>query len=107
MPEAWAPGSAHAKETVTSVLFQPFAFPVAGARLALIVGTVLSSLTDTESVATLVALSVAVPETSVPVVSVVMVFDAEAVPSATQLLTPEPVSAQEKVTVASALFQPA
>jgi hypothetical protein len=110
-PDACAPGSAQSKLTVTFVLFQPFALPLAGVRVAPIVGGVLSSLTVTESVATLFALSVAVPLTVVPLVSVLTVFEADAglVPSATQVLTPEPpaLSAHVNVTVASALFHPA
>jgi hypothetical protein len=107
MPDGTVPASAQVKFTVTSALFQPFGF--AALRLALIVGAVLSSFTVTELVAMLFALSVAVPPTSVPFVSVLMVLDAVVPPSATQLLRPEPpsLSAQVKVTVASALFQPA
>src|ERR671920_1718049 len=73
------------------------------------VGLVLSSLTVTESVAVLPALSFAVPLTWVPLVSVLMVLEAVVPPSATQEARPEPPvsSAQLKVTVASALFQPA
>lgn len=55
------------------------------------------------------ALSVAVPLTSVPFVSVLTVLEAVVPPSATQDARPEPPvsSAQANVTVASALFQPA
>ncbi len=95
---------------MTSALYQPAGFGSRSA-VAVTVGAVLSSLTVAEAVAELPALSVAVPETSVPLVSVLTVLEAEAglVPSATQLLTPEPpaLSAQAKVTVASVLFQPA
>src|SRR4051812_17622805 len=100
--------SLHVKVTVTSVLFQPFAFG-AGARAAVIFGSVLSSFTTTESVATLFALSVAVAATNVPPVSPLTAFDADDVPSTTHDFTPVPpgLSWQEKVTVTLALSQPA
>ncbi|WP_344255851.1 hypothetical protein [Terrabacter carboxydivorans] len=66
-------------------------------------------MTVTESVALLPALSVAVPLTSVPFVSVLIVLEVVVLPSATQDARPEPPvsSAQLNVTVASALFHPA
>jgi hypothetical protein len=97
-PDVASPG---VKETVTSVLFQPFAF-AAGVREPMIVGAVLSSLTTTEPVPVFPTLSVTVVDL-VTVPSVVTVSaDGETV------LTPEPpASAPVQVTVTSDLFQPA
>src|SRR3954468_9399001 len=60
-----------ANETVTSLLYQPLMFAARSAA-AVAGGGVLSSLTVTESVALLPALSAAVPPTRIPFVSVVM-----------------------------------
>src|SRR5690348_7751464 len=98
MPEV---ASLQVKCTVTGLaLFHPFAF-CAGIVAAVIVGLVLSSFTCTVTDLELSALSVAVPVTSWPTVSV------ETVWSGGQLFTPEPpASPQVKCTVTLLLNQP-
>src|SRR5438067_7009454 len=105
MPDWTPPWSAHVKWTVTGPVYQPPALGLVVAAPAM-VGAVLSSLTVTESVPTLPARSAALPLTSLPAVSVLMVWSAVTVLRS----TPEPPissSLASKCTVASAWFQPA
>src|SRR5215212_3192079 len=100
--QATTPDSAseQVKLTVTGPLYQPLAVIVPLVTAPVMVGAVLSSLTVTESVLTLPAVSVAVPLTSWPAVS------AETVTGAVTLATPEPRSSSfaVKVTVTLPLF---
>src|SRR3954447_1820124 len=95
--------SAQVKLTVTGPVYQPLALLVPLVMAPAMVGAVLSSLTVTESVPTLPAVSFAVPVTVVPAVS------AATVTGALMAATPEPASSSlaAKVTVVALLFQAA
>src|SRR3954471_5609602 len=98
-----ARASEHVKVTVTGPLYQPLAVWVPLVIAPVMAGAVLSSLTMTESVPTLPAVSVAVPVIAWPAVSVETVTGAVRVPVA----TPEPLSSSlaTNVTVTLVLFQ--
>ncbi|WP_436496772.1 hypothetical protein [Actinokineospora sp. HUAS TT18] len=96
-------GSAQAKDTLTSWLVQ---VPGTYGVVAVTVGAVLSMLTATDAVSVLSALSVAVPPTDWFAPSPLSVRDADAVPSARQLLISESASEQVNDTVTSVLCQP-
>jgi hypothetical protein len=94
--------SAQVKVTVTGPLYQPLAVLVPLVIAPVMVGAVLSSLTVTASVPTFPAVSVAVPLTGWPAVSV------ETVTGAVTLATPEPLSSSLAINVTATLllFQP-
>ncbi len=94
--------SAQEKLTVTSELFQPFAF-AAGDRLLVIVGADLSSFTVISPVPTLPSRSAAVVVFVTPAVFALTESDAGVGPDP----TPEPASVALQVIVTLALFQPA
>src|SRR5258708_4596956 len=93
------PASLHVKCAVTVPPTEPSAFG-AGLSATVTPGAVLSSFTVTLVVAEFPALSVAVPVTAWPAVSVLIVT------GAVQVATPEPASAHVNVTVTLLLFQP-
>src|SRR5437870_2994749 len=104
MPDWTAPASTQLKPTVTSTLFQPKVFG-AGLRLPVITGLVLSIFTVTLPTAlALPALSVHVPLTSVPLVSVVTLLPVVQLSIPLLIAPVSPLSL--KVTVTSVLFQP-
>ncbi len=102
-PEATLPGSAHVNVTVTAPLYQPLE-PSVPVFVPEIVGSVLSSLTVTESVPRLPARSSAEPLTSCPAVSALTSTSGALV----AVWTPDPPSSStaEKCTVVLTLFQP-
>src|SRR5207245_2045369 len=103
-PDCTAPASAQVKFTVTSVLFQPLPL-AAGVRPPVMTGLVLSTLTVTLAIAlVLPALSVHVPLTSVPLVSVVTLLPV--VQLSTPLCTVPASPPLVKLTETSVLFQP-
>ncbi len=91
--------SVHAKVTVTSVLFHPFAFGL-GLTVVVMAGGVLSMFNVTAAVAALPALSMAVPVMTWPAPCVVTLMGDG------QEAIPDKVSVHAKVTVTSVLFHP-
>jgi hypothetical protein len=89
-------------DTVTSVLFQPFAF-AAGLLEPVIVGAFLSSFRVTEPLPTFPSRSVAVDVLVTPAVGVICESVAGVGPEA----TPEPTSVADQAIETFALFQPA